>query len=300
MSTTLQFSRIPVIVYKTAPGSFYDSVLVDNVVQSMAGATVDFSVRPLASRAPLLDAAAAIVIDPPDNDGNNVRYDWTPTNITTLGEGDFMAWWGFALSGFARQESPEFPVLITDHGPGLGTQTGAIVDGVAAFMPLTLNALRKDSRYGDLWLQQQADVIKYRVLGQSVPADDESQYHLVLLDFLSKRLALGLTKPGIEWWSRQQKTRTSTQTQEVASYPDMIASLNALASRLTIELEAEWRDLLLIVPGLPQRRVSALPATSFSDQANPANWRVTANPQATERLLTGGRGEMLLGTWFFP
>jgi hypothetical protein len=168
-------------------------------------------------------------------------------------------------------------------------------------MPVSLSALRKDDRFGDRWLQQQANVIQYRVMGSTVTPDQEQNYHPVLLDFFSKRLSLALTKPAIEYWSRQHKTRTSTQTAEVAAYPDMIASLEKLANRLVIELAAEWRDLLLIVPGLPQRRVMVLPATTYSDQTNPLNDRVAANPQATQQLLTGGYGwGLAFGSWPFP
>lgn len=269
----------------------------------MSGATVLLFVRPILSRAPVLNGVAATPIYPADSEGNNISYTWQTADITAIGEGDCMGWWNFSLPGSGTLETPEFPLYFTDHGPGLGTKTGPIVDGVAAFMPITLNVLREDVRFGDAWLQQQATVVEYRTLGYAVAPDQESSMHPVVVDYLSKRLALGLTKPGIEYWSRQQKTITSTQTSEVASYPDMIASLKELTSRLVCELSAEWRDLLLIVPGLPQRRVMPLPQSSIGGpHDHHRTFRPnTKDPRDMPILKTGGYGwGLAFGAWPFP
>jgi hypothetical protein len=307
MPTMLPSKRLPVIINKAAPASFYDSISIAGVVQVWPiGTTILWYVRPLLSRVPVINGNAGVVLTPPDNQGNNARYDWTAGDILVCGEGDFVAWWNFTMPGFTAQETPEFPIYISDHGPGLGTQTGAIVQGAYAFMPITLDALRRDVRFGDLWLQNQSQVIQVRVLGTFVtPDQEETAYELVLLDWLSKRLALQLIKPGIEYWSRQVKTATTTQTSEVTSYPDMIASLKDLEIRLIAELAQEWRDLLVIVPGLPQRRVTPMPAVINSGSIvdpNNLTWDfVTGNPRANQRLLTGGWGWGLdFGVWPFP
>jgi hypothetical protein len=293
--------RTPVIVYSDAPASLYDTIIFNGaVVQMIAGTTVVFSVRPLASRAASI-SNAAVAIYPTDTDGHNVRYDWQPSDILTLGEGDFMAWWTFTLPSSSAMDSPEFPLLITDHGPGTGTKTGAIVAGVTAFMPVTLSALQNDDRYGDLWLQQQAEVIKLRTMGTTVSPDSEQDLGVVFIDYLSKRLAFHLTTPGIEYWSRQWRTTTSTQTSEVASYPDMIASLRQLRQRLVHELAQEWRDLMAIQPGLAMRHVMPLPATTLGDPTNPHNGYISRNPRSNDPLYTGGRGFGLeYGVYPFP
>jgi hypothetical protein len=299
---TIPSQRTPVFVPIDAPGSIYDSIILNGQVIAMVpGATVSIFVRPLISRAPVINPSVpnAITIYPTDQDGNNVRHDWLTTDISSLGEGDFMAWWQFVLPGFGPKDSPEFPIYIGDHGPGVGSQIGMIVMGVTAHMPLTLSALRKDERFGDLWLQQQAEVIKWRVLGTTVSPDSESGLGIVFLDYLSKRLALQLINPAIEFWSRQWKTASSTQTSEVTSYPDMIASLKELAPRLVRELTQEWRDLMVIQPGLAMRTVTPLPASTLSGLLDPGY--VTRNPLRTEGLMTGGRGwGMLTGPWPFP
>jgi hypothetical protein len=301
--SALPAERTPVIVYTDAPGSLYDSILVAGRVQDMTGATVLFYVRPLQSRVPLLNGVTGVPIVPPDNSGNNIRYDFQPSDITTLGgEGDFMAWWKFTLPSLAPQETPEFPLLLSDHGPGTGTQTGAVVAGATAFMPITLDNLRRDERYGDKWLQQQAEVIKLRVLGTSITPDTEDTIETVLLDYLSKRLALQLIPAGIEYWSRQMRTATSTATSEVTSYPDMIASLKELGSRLCCELEQQWRDLLVLQPGLAVRTVIPMPASTLGDPNQPwISGYNTRSPRVTDILKTGGWGwDMDFSGWPFP
>lgn len=288
--------RTPVIVFLAAPGTFADSIIIGGRIQDMTGATVLFYMRPLTSRIPVINGDPASVIAPTDINGNNVSYAWG-----VITEGDYMAWWNFTLPGMNPQETPEFPVLITDHGPGTGTKTGAIVDGVVRYMPVTFKALQDDDRYGDLRMQQQAEVIKARVLNQTIAPDDEENLNFVLLDWLSKRLALDLTKAGIDYWSRQMKTIMSTQTSEVASYPDMIASLEKLRAALIPELTSEWRDLQIIVPGLPQRKVMAMPASSVGDPKNPSAGYITPNPLANPRLRTGGfEFGFEVGDWPFP
>jgi hypothetical protein len=169
-------------------------------------------------------------------------------------------------------------------------------------MPVSLQHLREDARFGDRWLQQQLGMIEYRVLGYVVQADQETTLHPVLQDYLSKRLALGLTKPASEYWARQMRTATSTQTSEVVSYPDILQALKDLKSHLIAELTQQWRDMLLVVPGLPQRRVVPLPQSSIG--ANGDKWSSdfnTAQPRATPRLKTGGFGWGLeFGNWPFP
>lgn len=299
MSTTLPAQRLPIVVNIGAPSSFYDQIdSGSGPFQWPNGTTIDFSVRVNSSRASLIDKAAGVALIPPDLSGNNVRYDWTPSDITTCGEGDFFAWWGFTLPGGpTRQETPEFSILLSDHGPGLGTQTGAIVDGAQMYLPVTFTALRKDSRFGDRSLQHLAELLKMKILGYTVTPDAEDQFPLVLLDFLSKRLALDLIQPGIDFWSRQVRTATATQTAEVTSFPDMIASLTKLRSALAYQLTNDWRDVQVLVPGTPNRKVVPMPSSSLMGIPH-----VTRNPQQTQVLMTGWIGWSFgsLGTFPFP
>lgn len=293
--------REPVFVAIDAPGTLYDSIILNGqVIPMVPSTTAAISVRPLMSRTAVVTEVASTIY-PTDSNGSNILYTWQSSDIATLGEGDFMAWWTFTLPSTAPKDTPEFPIRVGDHGPGYGTQIGIIVMGVAAHMPISLDVLRSDERYGDLWLQQQAEVIKLRVLGTTMSPDAEESLGTVFLDYLSKRLALQLINPAIEYWSRQQQTATATDVHEVVSYPNMITSLQQLGRRLVRELAQEWRDLMAIQPGLAVRHVMPLPATTLGDPTNPCNGYVTKNPRSTQALETGGWGWGLeFGVWPFP
>jgi hypothetical protein len=296
VANTLPGSRLPIFVNINAPTSFYDQIDIGGVgFQWPNETTIDFSMRPVVSRSAILVANAGVAIAPADLNGNNVRYDWTSTDLSLSGKGDFFGWWGFTLPNSTRVETPEFPITITDHGPGLGVSTGAIVDGAAGYMPITFGALQKDVRFGDRRMQYFSTLVQTKVLGAVVPPDQEIGYEFELLDFLSKRLALELIKPGIDFWSRQQRTATSTQTQEITAYPDMIASLKELRIDLARTLSEEWAQVQLLVPGTPTRKVVPMPASSLNGFPN-----VSRNPQFTQQLRTLGWGDPEIGFWAFP
>ena len=84
----------------TQPSLYYViSSPVDGSPESMEGATVNFLMRPLTSRVPILDFAA-VALSPPDNDGHNVRYDWQ-TGDTDL-EDEYRGWWLYQLAGWTE------------------------------------------------------------------------------------------------------------------------------------------------------------------------------------------------------
>jgi hypothetical protein len=274
---------------------------------------VFFYMRPLLSRTPVINGATGSVINPADQFGNNVSYQWADEDVAT--EGEYSGWWQFTRSsvdsGGSQEASPEFPIIITDHGPGLRVPTGAILDGVADHMPTTFAALRDDPRFGDRYLQRYATLIQIKVMGQAVEPDNEiTQYALPLLDYFSKRVAHALCTPAIDYWGRQRKTITAQSPVEVTAYPDMIQALELLRDRLHRELIEDWRQLRYDVPGLPNRKVEVLPMSDM-------NWRddrgfmhaippKTKDPYLMPNLLTGvwGVWEFTLGlfpdTRFYP
>ena len=286
MANTLPASRLPVVVNAKAPASFYDQIDIDDVAfQWPNGTVIYFSMRPAVSRMPILNQNIGVMLNPPDLSGNNVRYDWQPSDIIAAGTGNFFGWWGFVIPGSDLAETPEFPIIIADHGPGLGTQTGAIADGALSYMPVTYTALQRDSRFGDRRIQNYANIVQTKVLGSTVSPDDEVNYELLLLDYLSKRLALELINPGIDFWSRQLKTSTSSQTSEVSSFPDMIASLKELRTNLIAQLASDWREVQLLVPTVTINKVVPMPTSSLSGYRH-----VTRNPQTNNPLRTGEIG----------
>lgn len=266
-----------------------------------------FYMRAFFSREPYLDGITAEVIG--NVAGENVGIELSEEDLST--EGEFFAWWGFKESGNEYQ-TPEFPVIVSDHGPGLGVQTGAIVDGVSDHMPITAEALKESTAFGERRMQKIAELIQLRVLKEKVTPDEEIvAYELPLLDYFSKRVALELCTPGIDYWARQYKTATVTSPNEMKSYPDMIQALEKLRDRLVIELEENWRELPYFYPELKQRKSVPMPASSLEfyecPEPNGVLRRrevplgfVTQNPYETQKLQTGWRGNygfFTLGFW---
>lgn len=275
---------IIVTVGVTQPPLFGVILAPDGSTQDMTGVTAVFFMRPLLSRTPVINAASAVGLIPADSQGRNVRYDLQPSDVTL--EGNFMGWWGYTLPSSQLAETPEFRILISDHGPGLGTPTGVIVDGLAEFMPITFSALRRDGRFGDRFLQKHADYVKRVVMGVVVSADAEQSYDPLLVEYLSKRTAQRLIAPAKDYWARQHRTVQTQGPSEMASYPDMLKALDDLAYRLRCELVDDWRQLQFLVPGLPQLRVEPMPASSVGDGIG-SGYR-TPDPQRTRRPSLGG------------
>jgi hypothetical protein len=278
----------PLVVYVgvTQP-SLYDTILApDGTTENLGGATAVFFMRPLSSRTPVVDGSSATVIWPVDQDGHNVRYDWQSSDVAIAG--NYSAWWGYVLPGHALAETPEFLVVVTDHGPGFGTETGVVVEEVAQWMPVTLRALREDPDFGDRFLQAHADYVKRVVMGQAVAPDLEVDYDPALVEYLSKRTALRLIAPAKDYWGRQYRQVLTQGPSESATYPDMLKNLDDLCVRLSHELVHDWLQLQRLVPGLPQNRVEPSPASSLGDPSVPWNRHRTLDPQDNDRPRVGG------------
>lgn len=295
------------IVFPLGLAYRFTDLITKNNNQSVDIESVKFYMRAFFSREPYIDGITAEVID--NVSGENVGVDLSEEELST--EGEFFAWWGFKESGEEKQ-TPEFPIIVSDHGPGLGVQTGAIVDGVSDHMPITAEALKNSSSFGERRMQKIATLVQLRVLKESVSPDQEiTTYELPLLDYFSKRVALELCTPGIDYWARQYKTATVISPNEVKSYPDMIQALEKLRDKLVIELEENWRELPYFYPELKQRKSVPMPASSLEfyecPEPNGVLKRrkiplgfVTKNPNDTPKLQTGWRDNydlFTLGFW---
>ena len=274
-----------------------DPPLTDSIQQNGKAVTditsASFFMRPLLSRTPVINGATANLIT--DSFGNNVSYQWASGDVTN--EGEFSGWWQFIRSSSPNQQSsPEFPIIISDHGPGLRTPTGAILDGVADHMPITFAALRDEPKFGDRFLQRYATLIQIKLTGTYVQPDQEIvQYPLPQLDYFSKRVALALCTPAIDYWARQRKTVTAQSPTEISSYPDMIAALEKLRERLHRELIDDWRQLRYDAPGLTQRKVEVLPMSDLA--CVPMK---TKSPYLFPRLVAGAFGSFEFTLGLFP
>jgi hypothetical protein len=289
-----------------------DTILRGQETINTEGIEVKFFMRPLTSRVPLINGELGESIWPKDAEGHNVKYQFVESDVAV--EGEYFGWWGISKDS-EYEETLEFPIIISDHGPGLGIKTGAIVDGVADHMPTTLYALIKDPNFGERRVQKYAVLIQERVLGKAVEADEEAEvYPLVQLDYFSKRLAFELCSPGIDYWARQARTKTAQSPTEITSYPEAITALEKLRDRLCKELEQNWRDLQFLVFKLPQRKAVPMPASSLEfDEGWEANGNlkrlsrprgyVTKDPFDNQPLYTGYWGAfdpLTLGFYPFP
>lgn len=301
--------KTPIILPVGVAYRFTDRIIKNNN-ESIKIESVKFYMRSYFSREPIIKGATGEAIS--DSLGDNVAVDLTVEELST--EGEYFAWWGFKSEGEEFQ-TPEFPLIITDHGPGTGVETGAIVDGVSDHMPVTVDALKKSPNFGERRIQKIATLIQLRVLKEYVQPDQEiTSYELPLLDYFSKRVALELCRPGIDYWARQLRTATKVGPgPEVISYPEMIQALEKLRDRLVIELEENWRELAFFIPDLKQRKAIPMPASSLEfherpEQNGTLRRRVypvgfkTKNPNEWQQLATGWRGnyDLFSPLGFFP
>lgn len=309
MPTTVASSiKNPVILPQGVAAVFTDQISKNTGEKIGKLENVKFYMREFFSRVPIIEGTGEYIA----NNEENVKFDLSSEDLSK--EGEYFAWWGFKDEGVEYQ-TPEFPIIISDHGPGTGVETGAIVDGVSDHMPITAEALKRDARFGERRMQKIATLIQLRVLKEAVSPEEEIvTYELPLLDYFSKRVALELCTPGIDYWARQHRTATTQGPTEITSFPDMIAALEKLRDRLVIELEENWRELSFFVPELKQRKAVPMPGSSLeffeTPETNGKLMRreqpvgfVTRNPRDMQRLETGFYGNydlFTLGFWPFP
>ena len=153
--------------------------------------------------------------------------------------------------------------------------TGEIADRTKAIMPITWDALSKDSRYGEDLLQATIDTVKERIFGETPPA--ENTMALVVIDYTSKLVALELINPGIDFWMAQPVSATATGTAEDVTYPSRTAELRNLRTYLVAEIKKLEPEVL---PLIDYNRLSRAPRASSNTQNDPF---LTPSPQEFPR-----------------
>lgn len=154
---------------------------------------------------------------------------------------------------------------------------GEIAQRTKAIMPITWDALSKDSRYGEELLRQTIDTVKERVTGEVIDPENEGNYPLVVIDYLSKLSALELINPGIDFWMSQPVSTTTTGTSEDVSYPSRTAELRNLRAFLISEVRKLEPE---VMPLIDFTRLSRPPRASSSTQNDPF---LTPSPQEFPR-----------------
>jgi hypothetical protein len=154
---------------------------------------------------------------------------------------------------------------------------GEIATRTQAIMPITWDALSKDSRFGESLLRSTIDIVKTRIMGENVDPENEVNYPLLVIDYLSKLAALELINPGIDFWMSQPQATTTTGTSEQVAYPARTAELRNLRTQLLLEVK---RLEPSVQPLIEYRQVSQAPRASSSTQGDEF---LTPSPQEFPR-----------------
>lgn len=110
---------------------------------------------------------------------------------------------------------------------------GVIAERVRGILPITWDALSKDSRYGDDLLKSVVETVKSLVFGKSVPTTAEAAQPVLVVDYTAKLAAIEICTAGIDFWMNEPISESATGTNETHVFSDRAAALK------------EQRDLLL-------------------------------------------------------
>jgi len=133
---------------------------------------------------------------------------------------------------------------------------GAIAERTRSLLPITWDALSRDSRYGDALLRQAVDVAKNAVFGTVVIPTAEGAYPLAAIDYTAKLAAIELCTPGIDFWMNQPSSESATGTNENHSFVDRVTALTQLRLQLiqeTRRVASEIADLVNFRQFSPRR-----------------------------------------------
>lgn len=154
---------------------------------------------------------------------------------------------------------------------------GEIANRTKAIMPITWDALSKDTRFGEELIRSTIDTVKERIMGEVIDPENEGTYPLVVIDYLSKLSAIELINPGIDFWMSQPQSTTTTGTSEEVTYPARTTELRNLRTNLLAEIKRLEPE---VIPLIDYKRVSRAPRASSSTQNDPF---LTPSPQEFPR-----------------
>lgn len=154
---------------------------------------------------------------------------------------------------------------------------GEIATRTQAIMPITWDALSKDTRFGEELIRSTIDTVKERIMGEVIDPENEGTYPLVVIDYLSKLSAIELINPGIDFWMSQPQSTTTTGTSEEVTYPARTTELRNLRTNLLAEIKRLEPE---VIPLIDYKRISRAPRASSNTQNDPF---LTPSPQEFPR-----------------
>lgn len=161
--------------------------------------------------------------------------------------------------------------------------TGMIAERVQGLLPITWDALTKDPRYGEEFLQVAIDTAKEDVTGVVVaPSIEDTEYGFIVRDFIAKKAVLLIIPAGIDFWMNQTIAETAEGTNEVTSFTDRAAMLRELYKLLLDEIKG-MEDEIAEILGFTRSSTVGLPSINTIDdefltpshQEVPRPWRAT-------------------------
>lgn len=142
---------------------------------------------------------------------------------------------------------------------------GRIADNTRTIIPVTWDALSKDSRVGDSALEARIDYIESLVFGDPIPDGGEAALDALVVEFVSKLSALEIIDMAIDFWMNQEDTLTTTGTNEVVSFPDRISALEKRKKTLLADVAKLEPLVEPLLPELIERSSNSRPLLSSFD-----------------------------------
>lgn len=211
--------------------------LTGNVFDIQAGDSFHLRMRQRYSSAVILDKVMV-----PDVAANTVSYTPASGDAPFTTEGVYRAWVFYVN---ASQDIEEFEILVLQHAPGEGTTVGAIWRAARALEPVSWDALRGYSDYGDVELQRVIELAKLRVLPTAVDADGEANLDPRVVDYVAKKVLVdNVLSAAISFWTNQTISQSARgNTEEVVTYPDRIRAAEAAILRYASDLERQLPEV---------------------------------------------------------
>lgn len=267
-----------IVVYTTSTGqALTDTLKSDGRPIDLTGYTVKFNMRHAESETLKVTSKTATIVNAAEG---QVSITWSSTDIDTAGE--YQAWWELT-SGPTHLSTDEFLVVVDTHAPGVRTTTGTIYRKLQGFLPITIDALRDSSHYGDSQIQDRINEVKMRLLGSTLPVEDEIDLDVRVQTYLAKLAAIEIIPVGVDYWANQHISVTTGGggTNEIATYPDRIAALWKIYERYLLEV----REDATTIEGILGTQVTVVPSFAtpqVSDGAATDDF-VTPNPNTDYR-----------------
>lgn len=117
---------------------------------------------------------------------------------------------------------------------------GAIAERARGILPVTWDALSRDTqRFGDGLLEDKIDLVKEALFGTVIPATDEDDHPLRVIDYAAKMVAYELISPGIDFWMNEVIQESASGTNETHAWIDRAEKLRLLGERLGWEIRRD-------------------------------------------------------------